>query len=78
MPETNVGWRMFTGFSYVRFDISLDDGVTWATTHFWDGSPTTREVLRVAVEVLRQYPHARPIEYQKINGKWSAVEEEAC
>lgn len=73
MPEKNVGWRMFIGFSRVRFDISLNDGVTWTTTHFWDGFPTTREVLRVAVEVLRQYPHARLIEYQKNDGIWSAV-----
>ena len=78
-PVTEVGWRVRidTRFDCTRFDITTDDGDTWTTTQFWEGTPNAGAIVRAGYAIFAQYPGARVVEYEEINGVWiPRIEEE--
>ena len=76
-PVTEVGWRMRMTDTTTRFEITVDDGDTWTTTHTWDGPHTAGDVVRAGYAIFAKYPGARVVEYEEINGTWiPRIEEE--
>jgi hypothetical protein len=76
-PVTEVGWRVRRTDTTTRFEITVDDGDTWMTTHTWDGPHTAGDIVRAGYAIFAQYPGARITEFEKINGTWiPRIEEE--
>ena len=89
-PVTEIGWRVRIGdidrraviitgcaLRVTRFEITTDDGDTWTTTHFWEGTPNAGAIVRAGYAIFAQYPGARVVEYEEINGTWiPRIEEE--
>jgi len=71
LPVTEVGWRVrLTGHFEVAFDITIDDGETWTTTHSWH-RPTAGDIVRAGYAAAAQHPWgARLVEFEEVNGTW--------
>lgn len=76
-PVTEVGWRVRRTDTTTRFEITVDDGDTWTTTHTWDGPHTAGDVVRAGYAIFAKYPGARVTEFEEVNGTWiPRIEEE--
>ena len=76
-PVTEVGWRVRLTGATTRFEVTIDDGDTWTTTHTWDGPHTAGDIVRAGYAVGAQHPGARLVEYEEVNGTWiPRIEEE--
>jgi hypothetical protein len=76
-PVTEVGWRVRRTDTTTRFEVTVDDGDTWTTTHTWDGPHTAGDIVRAGYAIFAKYPGARVTEFEKINGTWiPRIEEE--
>lgn len=74
-PVTEVGWRVRL-HAGTRFEITIDGGDTWTTTYTWH-RPTAGDIVRAGYAAAAQYPGARLVEYEEINGTWiPRIEEE--
>ena len=75
-PVTEIGWRVRRTDTTTRFEITVDDGDTWTQTHSWD-RPTAGDIVRAGYAIFAQYPGARVVEYEEVNGVWiPRIEEE--
>ena len=73
-----VGWRVRRTDTTTRFEVTVDDGDTWTTTHTWDGPHTAGDVVRAGYAIFALYPGARVVEFEEVNGTWiPRIEEEA-
>lgn len=76
-PVTEVGWRVRIGDNNSCFDITTDDGDTWTTTQFWEGTPNAGAIVRAGYAIFAQHPGARVTEFEEVNGVWiPRIEEE--
>lgn len=74
-----VGWRVETliverpklyNHIVTHFDITVDGGDNWITTQSWQGLASAGDIVRAAYAIFAQYPSARFVEYQDIEGTW--------